>query len=84
MQVCVSLTGAMLDGICPGNSGGTIEGAGEAVGAAMLRLVVVSRTGVTRNQTSAGEMTCRAGDCRRGDQMEPHFTHLSLFNQKNP
>lgn len=48
----------MLYGGCPGDSGGSIEGTGEAEGAAMFRLVVVSRTGVTGYQTGTGEMTC--------------------------
>lgn len=63
-----SLTGAVLYGGCPGYGGGSIEGTGEAVGAAMFRLVVISGTGVTGNQTGTGEMTCRTRDCRRGDQ----------------
>lgn len=62
------LTGALLYGCRPDNSGGSIEGTGEAVGAAMFRLVVISRTRITGNQTGTGEMTCRTGDCRRGDQ----------------
>lgn len=63
-----TLTGAVLYGGCPGNGGGSIEGAGEAVGTAMFRLVVISGTRVAGNQTGTGEMTCRTGDCRSGDQ----------------
>lgn len=56
-QSC-TLTGTVLYGGGPCNCGGPIEGTGEAVRAAMLRLVVISGTGVTGNQTGAGEMTC--------------------------
>lgn len=64
----MTLTGAVLYGGCSANSGGSIEGAGEAVGAAMFRLIVIPRTGVTGNQTGAGKMACRTGNCRRRDQ----------------
>lgn len=63
-----TLTGAVLYGGCPCDGGGSIEGTGEAVGAAMFRLVVISRTRVTGNQTGTGEMACRTGDCGRGDE----------------
>ncbi len=43
----------MLYGGCPGNGGGPIEGTGEAVGAAVFRLVV---------ECTQWEITQRAGD----------------------
>lgn len=67
----MTLTGAVLYGGCPANSGGSIEGAREAVGAALFRLVVIPGTGVTGDQTGAREMTCRTRNCRREDQRRP-------------
>lgn len=64
-----SRTGAVLYGGCPGDGGGSVEGTGQAVGAAVIGLVVISRTRVTGNQTGAGEMTCRTGDCRSGENI---------------
>lgn len=64
----LTLTGALLYSCRANDSGGSIEGTGEAVGAAVIRLVVISRTRVTGNQTGAGEMACRTRHCRRGDQ----------------
>lgn len=64
----LTLTGALLYSCRANDSGGSIEGTGEAVGAAVIRLVVISRTRVTGNQTGAGEMACRTRHCRRGEQ----------------
>ena len=46
----------------------SVKGTGEAEGAAVFRLVVISGTGVTGHQTGTGEMTRRTRDCRRGDR----------------
>lgn len=74
----------MLYGGCPGNGGGAIEGTGEAVGAARFRLVVISRTRVTGNQTGTGEMTSRTGDCRSGDpRRSEERSRIIQNNQKS-
>lgn len=51
-----------MDGLGSGDGGGAIEGAGKAVGSSHFRLVVVTRTGVTWDQSGTGEMACRAWD----------------------
>lgn len=58
-----SLTGAVLYGVCTGDGGGSIEGTGEAVGAAMFGLVVISGAVVTGNQTGTGEVPRWTGNC---------------------
>lgn len=63
-----TLTGAVLDGAGSCHGRGSIEGAGEAVGAAVLRLVVISGAGVAGNQAGAGEVARRTGDCRSRDK----------------
>lgn len=46
-----------MDGFGSGYRGGTVKGAGEAIGTTFLRLVIISGTWVTWNQTSTREMT---------------------------
>lgn len=58
------LTRAVLYAGRPGYRGGPIEGAGEAVRASVIGLVVIPWTRVAGNQTSAGKMTCHAGNCK--------------------
>ena len=58
----LALTGAVLYGGRPGNRGGAVEGAGEAVGAAVVGLVVVPGTGVARHQARTGEAACQTGN----------------------
>lgn len=76
----LALTGAVLYGGCTSDCGGSIERAGETVGASMLRLVVVPRTRITGNQTGAGEMACRTGDWEggKGEVLLPQSTFNNL------
>lgn len=69
-----TLTGTVLYGGRPRDRGGPVEGAGEAVRAAMFRLVVISGTRVAGNQAGAGEMTCWTGDCTRGRKKKKRST----------
>lgn len=71
----------MLYGGCSTDSSGSIEGAGEAIGAAMFRLVVIPGTGVAGNQTGAREMTCWTGNCSRGDQKRPEERNQTEKNE---
>lgn len=64
------LTGAALYAGRPGYCGGPIEGAGEAVRASVIGLVVIPWTRVAGYQTSAGKMTCHAGNCREEEETE--------------
>ena len=65
-----TLTGAVLYGGGPSDCGGSIKGTGKAIRTAMFRLVVISRTRVTGNQTGPGEMACPAGNCERETRAE--------------
>ena len=64
----MKLTGAVLYGSGPGDCGGAVERAGEAVGATVVGLVVVSGAGVAGDQPCSREMTCQTRNWRgRGE-----------------